>query len=107
MTPVPIRVAFIARYHDVTLDRKVELLSKEIDLEVTHVCPDRWQDDYRVIDIHERETTYRKLTVPLLGKPTDPHHALFGSFAFGFSYFRPHIVHVEEEPDSITAMQIA
>ncbi len=46
------------------------------------------------------------LRVPV-GKSSDPHRCVYGTFAFGLHRFRPDIVHVEEEPDSLAALQVA
>ncbi len=36
----------------------------------------------------------------------DPHRCLYGTVTFGLRRFRPDIVHVEEEPDSLAALQV-
>ena len=35
----------------------------------------------------------------------DPHRCLYGTLTFGMRRFRPHLIHVEEEPDSLAALQ--
>lgn len=37
---------------------------------------------------------------------TDPHRCLYGTLSFGLRRVRPDIVHVEEEPDSLAALQV-
>lgn len=36
----------------------------------------------------------------------DPHRCLYGTLTFGLRRFRPDILHVEEEPDSLAALQV-
>ncbi|MFN3763829.1 MAG: glycosyl transferase family 1, partial [Anaerolineae bacterium] len=40
------------------------------------------------------------------GRTNDPHRALYQTWTFGLRAVRPHIIHAEEEPDSLAAMQI-
>jgi len=37
----------------------------------------------------------------------DPHRGLYGTLGFGMRAASPHIIHVEEEPDSLAALQVA
>jgi len=46
------------------------------------------------------------LRVPVWRR-ADPHRCLYGTLAFGLRRFHPDIVHVEEEPDSLAALQVA
>ncbi len=103
-----IRVAFFARYRDSTMLRKLVELDSLPDITVEAVCPSNWTDDF-VSTPHLAHPTDRLVlySTPMLGAPTDPHRAVYRSL-FGFMRrFRPHIVHVEEEPDSLAALQIA
>ena len=91
-----IRVLYIARYHHESMHRKVDLLAAQPDVCLRYIHPT------------ERATTmpYEQAVVPLRGDLTDPHRLRYGAFAFGLNAFKPDIVYVEEEPDSIAAIQL-
>ena len=38
---------------------------------------------------------------------TDPHRGLFATMAFGMKRAAPHVIHAEEEPDSLAALHVA
>lgn len=39
-------------------------------------------------------------------RPSDPHRCVYATLTFGLRRLRPDIVHVEEEPDSVAALQV-
>jgi glycosyltransferase involved in cell wall biosynthesis len=49
----------------------------------------------------------RQVAVSLMGRTGDPHRALYRTLTFEMNRFQPHIVHAEEEPDSLAALQVA
>ncbi len=103
-----IRVLFIARYHDATTRRKIELLAQEPDLQILHLCPRVWRDELgQVSQQSATEGSFGLIAVPMIGRPSDPHRALYRTVSFAMHRFRPDIVHAEEEPDSLTGLQIA
>ncbi|MCC7359400.1 MAG: glycosyltransferase [Anaerolineales bacterium] len=105
---MPLRVLFIARYRDATMRRKVELLAAEPDLTVWHICPAHWQDE--LLDVRTQSGVVNgvpQTALPMLGRPTDPHRALYRTLTFGLRRFRPDLIHAEEEPESLAALQLA
>lgn len=102
-----IRVLFIARYRDATMRRKIDYLAREPDIELCYVTPAQWQDDLLRVAQPSEEGVFRQLAIPIIGKPADPHRALFRTIDFAMRSFKPHIIHAEEEPDSLSALQIA
>lgn len=103
-----IRVLFIARYRDATMRRKVELLAAEPDLELWLICPRRWQDE--LLDVHATDGVVhgvRQTALAFVGRANDPHRAVYRTLTFGLRAFRPDIIHAEEEPESLAALQIA
>jgi glycosyltransferase involved in cell wall biosynthesis len=102
-----IRVLFICRYHDATMFRKVELLALGGDpaLEVLCVLPRVWQDEFSRVE--QTGSRNGQLALAMIGSPSDPHRALYRTLSFGLRRFKPDIVHAEEEPDSLAALQIA
>jgi glycosyltransferase involved in cell wall biosynthesis len=43
----------------------------------------------------------------MLGHPSEPHRTIYRTLTFGLIRLRPHIIHTEEEPDSLAALQVA
>lgn len=104
--PTPMKILFIARYHHPTTQRKVEYLAQSPDVDLCHIVPayQSQSTDLRPLDAQRR---YRQLTIPMLGSVTDPHRAMYRTVTFHLHRFRPDIIHAEEEPDSLSALQIA
>jgi len=103
-----IRVLFIARYRDPTMHRKVELMAENGDLLIRHIFPRLWQDDLlRVEQQLPNLPGLQRKPMALFGSPVDPHRSFYRTLTFGIFSFRPHIIHAEEEPDSLAALQIA
>ena len=100
------RVLFIARYRDPTMDRKVRCLAAMEGLTVRHVRPSYWRDDLLSANLIATDGGLDQVSLPMLGRPDDPHRALYRSITFGLRQFRPDIIHAEEEPDSLAALQI-
>jgi len=104
---VMIRVLYIARYRDSMMARKIALLAQERDLMLWLVHPCMWRDEYGYKTVNIIAQDYQVLPISLLGRPSDPHRALYRTLTFGLLSIRPHIIHAEEEPDSLAALQIA
>lgn len=103
-----VRVLFVARYRDEVMDRRVLLLADQQDMSVCFAGPKHWQEDNAWFDrSNAAERPLQRLTVPMIGRVSDPHRALYRSMRFGMERFRPQIVYAEEEPDSLAALQIA
>ncbi len=101
------RVLFIARYRDPTMDRKVRHLAATEGLTVRQVRPAHWQDDLLSDNHAAIDSLVDLVSLPMLGRPDDPHRATYRTITFGLRQFRPDIIHAEEEPDSLAALQIA
>jgi glycosyltransferase involved in cell wall biosynthesis len=101
-----IRVLLIARYHDPTMSRKLDLLAAHSDVMLWHICPRHWRDELIQTQLATKASTYRQAAIEI-ARPSDPHRALYHTLTFGLSDFSPDIIHAEEEPDSLPALQIA
>jgi len=102
-----IRVLFIARYRDVTMDRKVVLMARQADLTIWHIRPRLWKDELiRIEQATSVSESFPQIAISMIGRPNDPHRALYRTLTFGINRFHPHIIHAEEEPDSLSAFQI-
>ncbi len=103
-----IRVLLLCRYRAPTMFRKVEAMTSSGVLQVYTVFPQHWRDYFFHVKQQEHGSNYdRRRAVPVLGSLADPHRALYGTLTFGIRTFRPHLIHAEEEPDSLAALQVA
>lgn len=101
-----IRVLLIARYRDATMWRKVTWLAQERDLQVRLLLPRYWQDPLLTVNQANVTLPFDHGSLAMVGRPDDPHRALYRTVAFGLLRYRPDIIHAEEEPDSLAALQI-
>src|SRR5688572_21592608 len=102
-----LRVLYIARYHNPVMERKVALMAAQKELSFYLVRPRFWQDEYRQVEVPVLPgQPYQTLAVPLIFKPTDWHRALYRTLTFEMGRFQPHLIHAEEEPESLAALQI-
>lgn len=100
------RILFIARYRDDTMRRKVAHLARLPGLTVRAIEPAHWRDDL----LNVRATgalPYPRLALPMWGQASDPHRATYRTVHFGLPQFQPDVIHAEEEPDSLAALQLA
>jgi glycosyltransferase involved in cell wall biosynthesis len=98
----------IARYRDASQRRKAEYLADEADLQLRLLCPAEWKDD--LLQTAQQATTFGALeqwVLPMVGQSSDPHRAWYRTLTFGLRRFQPQIIHAEEEPDSLAALQLA
>lgn len=102
------RILYIARYHTVTAERKIALLADEPDLDVWLVRPRRWRDARGEVELPVRAgQRHCTVAVPMAFRPDDPHRCLYGTISFAMLAAKPDIIHLEEEPDSLAALQVA
>ncbi len=101
------KVLLIARYRDATMQRKVDYLAQAQDVDLCHILPSHWRDDLLDVRQVSAKSRYLQRAAPMVGKPSDPHRAFYRTLTFHMRQFRPDIVHAEEEPDSLSALQIA
>lgn len=102
-----IRVLHIARYHSPTAESKLAWLGAQPDLELWLIRPAVWEDEYGRVSVRPQVPGCRVRTVPMMGRPNDPHRAVYRTLSFWLPAVRPHLIHAEEEPDSLAALHIA
>ncbi len=102
-----IRVLHVARYRAPAMERKLEQMATHPDLALWLIRPAFWQDEYGKVAVNPVVPGCRVLRIPMIGSPNDPHRALYRTLTFGLLAIRPHIIHAEEEPDSLAALQLA
>src|SRR5262249_34611145 len=93
----PVRLLFVARYRDATMDRKVELLAADARLTIRQIRPSVWRDEFFQVQQASSRGRVQQVSVPMLGRPNDPHRAIYRTLDFGMLRFRPHLIHAEEE----------
>lgn len=102
------RVLYLARYHHAAMERKIALMALEPGWHMWLFRPTAWRDEYGAAEIvGEPRSAYRVVSAPLIGRPNDPHRALYRSITFALRHIKPDIIHAQEEPDSLTGLQIA
>lgn len=102
-----LRILHIARYRNKMLERKVEFMSQDADFLFFLVRPKQYEDAYGSLTLHSTTTkTDNILHLSLIGKHIDPHRVLYGSLSFSMKSFKPDIIHAEDEPDSLAALQV-
>src|SRR5512144_2768426 len=102
-----IRVLFIARYRDQTMERKLAFLAQDQALKLRYLCPRAWEDELLRVEQTGATGAFERMARPMLGNPADPHRAFYRTLDFSMRQFRPDLIHAEEEPDSLAALQIA
>lgn len=102
------RVLYVARHHNERSECIVAALAQQPGLEVRLVCPTTWRDELgQTADSGLRATPYVRVAVPMLGPVNDYHRAVYCTVDFTARTYRPHIIHAEEEPESLAALQVA
>jgi glycosyltransferase involved in cell wall biosynthesis len=102
-----IRVTLIARYRDATMRCKIDWLAQQPDLALTFIYPRQWQDELLQVDQSTpAPAAFVQIPLNMIGPPSNPHRAMYRTLSFNFARYRPHIIHAEEEPDSLAALQI-
>lgn len=87
------------------MERKISLMHRTGDIDFYLVRPKFWKDDYGQKDLRSIERPPCPVRyVHLLGNSLDWHRTLYGTLTFSINSFRPHIIHLEEEPDSLAAL---
>lgn len=102
-----IRVLFIARYRHPTMHRKVELLAAQAELSLCYIYPRLWRDELGMVEqAAPADWSFQHDAVAMF-QAADPHRGMYRTLSFQMRRFRPDIIHAEEEPDSLAALQIA
>lgn len=102
-----IRVAFLARYLQAVNHYKLAALSKYPEFDLWHIVPRQWTDSFRTYQLEvEQAKGYRIIPVNTIGKH-DIHRFCYCPLDVHLRKIQPDIIHVEEEPDSLAALQVA
>jgi len=99
------RVLFIARYLQMVNHRKVMALAEYDDLNIWHIAPRRWTDGLRT-HTQELEQGEGYHFMPAGTFPRDDiHRFMYWPLDLSLRRIRPDIIHLEDEPDSLVALQ--
>lgn len=100
------RVLFIARYLQRINQKKIELLSQQPGVTLWHLAPNRWHDAFNQYQLTtETKNTYQQIAHPVLNAP-DIHRFIYWPPPFILRSFKPEIIHLEEEPESLVTLEI-
>jgi glycosyltransferase involved in cell wall biosynthesis len=101
------RILHIARYRNEMMEQKLAFMAEETDLVFSLVRPVHYADLFGPRNnIPSPQNIHNILRVRLMGRSDDPHRAFYGTLTFAMRRFKPHLIHAEEEPDSLSALQI-
>jgi glycosyltransferase involved in cell wall biosynthesis len=100
------RVVFIARYLQRVNHRKVMALAAQPGIELWHIAPRKWVDNFRAYEqeLAQGEGYQLRLANPFPVR-NDIHRFVYWPPTLWLNTIRPDIVHIEEEPDSLAALQ--
>ncbi len=102
------RVLYLARYHSAAMEKKIAFMAAVPSWQIWLFRPSAWRDEYSTMSLNVGTgLAYRVISAPMIGRPNDPHRALYRSLTFALRRINPDLIHAEEEPDSLAALQIA
>lgn len=101
------RVVFVARYLQEINQKKIARLSQAGDIQLWHLVPDEWHDAFNRYTADSRpQSTYQQLAHGVRGSP-DIHRFYYWPPPVYLRAVEPDIIHVEEEPDSLAALEFS
>ena len=90
------------------MEKKIAFMAAQPGWQFWLFRPSAWRDEYGAARLAVGDgLTYHVYSAPLIGRPTDPHRAVYRSLTFALRQIKPDLIHAEEEPDSLTGLQIA
>jgi glycosyltransferase involved in cell wall biosynthesis len=100
------RILHIARFSTVPAERRVTLMATAPGFSFCLVRPRRAgpQDEVEAVRARSR---FESVTRIPMWKAGDPHRGVYRSLGMGIRRARPDLIHAEEEPDSLAALQVA
>lgn len=99
------RVLFIARYLQMVNHRKVIALAAQPGIDLWHLAPRIWTDEFRsYTQILQEGQGYRLLTARIFTSG-DIHRFVYWPPTLHLREIQPDIIHIEEEPDSLAALE--
>jgi glycosyltransferase involved in cell wall biosynthesis len=101
-----IRVLHIARYASAPLERRVMEMTGRPDCAFWLVRPRTGADPHGGDAVRDR-SKLEAVRLIRVWRSDDPHRGLYQTLGFGIRRAAPDIIHAEEEPDSLAALQVA
>jgi L-malate glycosyltransferase len=100
------RVLFIARYLQMVNHGKVAALARQPGLDLWHIAPRRWTDKFRTYKQElDQPQDYHFIAAGTFGEQ-DIHRFIYRPLTLHLPKIRPDVIHLEEEPDSLAALQV-
>jgi glycosyltransferase involved in cell wall biosynthesis len=104
------RILFLAGYRHAAYHRKIEIMADAPDVEIVHLTvrgADRAAGCYPSAN-GQQQYIVRELSERVLcGQAGDPHRSYFWPPRFELATFKPHLIHIEAEQESLGTAQIA
>lgn len=103
------RVLFLAGYTHPAYHRKIEFLADTPDVEILHVTVDGYDRTPGIYPSASGQRAYQVVTYPArwLGPNHDSHRSFLWTADLGMQAFRPDIVHVESDVETLGSLQVA
>ncbi len=101
-----IRVLHIARYASAPLERRVMEMAGRPECAFRLVRPRAGADPHGADAVRDR-SILEEVQLTRVWRGDDPHRGVYRTLGFGIGRAAPDIIHAEEEPDSLAALQIA
>ena len=101
-----IRVLHIARYTEAPIERRVMEMAGRPECAFRLIRP-RVGADPRGADAVRDRSTLEAVRLTRVWRVDDPHRSLYHTLGFDIRRSAPDIIHAEEEPDSLAALQVA
>jgi glycosyltransferase involved in cell wall biosynthesis len=100
------RLLLIARYLQKVNHRKVAVLAAQLDIDLWHVAPRRWTDQFQTYRQELKAGDgYSLLAVRTL-QQGDIHRFIYWPPTLFINRIEPDVIHIEEEPDSLAALEV-
>ena len=105
--PSELRILHVARYRGSATEAKITAMIGA-GVSVFRIRPNRAEFDYLSDEFNAWAAgTQAVRLLPVVHGPHDPHRMVYRTIDFALPASRPHIIHAEEEPDSLAALQLA
>lgn len=99
------RVLHIARYTTAPVERRVALMASGQGFAFSLVRPRPIGGPYDGEAVRDR-SVLSGVDAVRVWRVDNPHRSLYQTVGFGMRRVRPHLIHAEEEPDSVAALQV-
>ena len=102
-----LRILHVARNFGPATERRADLMARAPGVFLARLRPDGSGHDHREDELHGRSAQTADLVrIPVWNGPVDPHRMVYRSLTFALPRLEPDVIFAEEEPDSLSALQL-